>query len=95
MKACNLEKISEAKNQYIEPNLEEHELKFSIVDAFGGRLDFSSNSSMNSMLQKILKKIMLKDNPDLKEIEPKVYDFRDWHQIDNFASSWVNIIRNS
>jgi menaquinone-dependent protoporphyrinogen IX oxidase len=95
MKACNPEKIIEAKNQYIEPNLEEYDLKFSLVDPFGGMLDFSPNSSMNSMLKKILKKIMLKDNPDLKEIEPKVYDFRDWQQIDRFALTWLNIIRNN
>jgi menaquinone-dependent protoporphyrinogen IX oxidase len=93
MKACNPEKIEEAKNEYIKPNLERYDLKFSIVDAFGGTLDFSPDSSMNSMLQKILKKIMLKDNPDFKEIESKVYDFRDWQQIDNFVSSWLNIIR--
>jgi len=94
MKACNPEKIIEAKNQYIEPNLKEYDLKFSIVDAFGGKLDFSPDSSMNSMLKKILKKIMLKDNPELKKIEPKVYDFRDWQQIEKFASSWLNIIKN-
>ena len=93
MKACNPEKIEEAKNQYIESNLVEYGLDFSLVDAFGGRLDFSPDSSMNFMLKKILKSIMQKDNPEMKEIEPKVYDFRDWQQIDNFASSWVNIIR--
>ena len=93
MKACNPEKIVEAKNQYIEPYLEEYGLEFSLVDAFGGMLDFSPDSSMNFMLKKILKSIMQKDNPEMKEIEPKVYDFRDWQQIDNFASSWVNIIR--
>ena len=93
MKACNPEKIMEAKNQYIESNLVEYGLDFSLVDAFGGRLDFSPDSSMNFMLKKILKSIMQKDNPEMKEIEPKVYDFRDWQQIDNFASSWVNIIR--
>ncbi|MBD3353373.1 MAG: hypothetical protein GF364_17965 [Candidatus Lokiarchaeota archaeon] len=94
MKACNPEKIDEAKNEYIIPNLEDYNLDFSIVDAFGGKLDFSPTSSMNSMIQKILKKIMLKDNLDLKEIESKVYDFRDWQQIDNFTSSWLNIISN-
>jgi menaquinone-dependent protoporphyrinogen IX oxidase len=94
MKACNPEKILEAKNQYIEPNLKEYGLDFSLVDAFGGMLDFSPESSMNFMLKKILKSIMLKDNSEMKEIEPKVYDFRDWQQIDNFASSWLNIIRN-
>jgi menaquinone-dependent protoporphyrinogen IX oxidase len=92
MKACNPEKKEEAINEYIESNLKKYDLKFSIVDAFGGRLDFSPDSTMNSMLQKILKKIMLKDNPDMKEIESKVYDFRDWRQIDNFATSWLNII---
>ena len=70
MKACNPEKIMEAKNQYIESNLVEYGLDFSLVDAFGGRLDFSPDSSMNFMLKKILKSIMQKDNPEMKEIEP-------------------------
>jgi len=94
MKARNAEKIVEAKNQYVEPSLKKHDLKFSIVDAFGGKLDFSPNSSLNSMMKNILKKIMLKDNPELGEIESKVYDFRDWQQIEEFASSWLNIISN-
>ncbi len=94
MKARNAEKVAEAKDQYLEQNLKKHGLKLSIVDAFGGKLDFSPTSSMNGMMKGILKKIMLKDNPDMKEIESKVYDFRDWQQIEKFASAWLNIIRN-
>jgi len=95
MKANNTEKIKEAINQYIEPSLTKYNLDFSLVDAFGGRLDFSPNSSMNFATKKLLQKIMLKDNPDLQEIEPKVYDFRNWPQIDQFATNWVNINTNA
>lgn len=91
MKACDTEKATEAINEYIEPNLNAYNLPFSIIDAFGGKLDFSPNSSMNFMVKQLLKKIMLKDNPDLEDIEPKVYDFRDWDQINKFASSWVKV----
>jgi len=93
MKACNAAKVTEAKNQYIEPKLKGYNLKFSIVDAFGGKLDFSPTSSMKPMMKGIIKKIMAKDNPELGVIESKVYDFRDWQQIDKFASSWVDIVR--
>ncbi len=92
MKACNPTKIIEAKNQYLEPGLKKYNLHFSIVDAFGGKSDFSPTSSLNFLVKGILKKNMLKDNPDVKEIEPKVYDFRDWQQIELFATTWLNII---
>jgi menaquinone-dependent protoporphyrinogen IX oxidase len=91
MKACDTKKVGEAINEYIEPNINAYNLTFSIIDAFGGRLDFSPNSTMNFMVKKLLKKIMLKDNPDLEDVEPKVYDFRDWDKINKFASSWVKI----
>jgi menaquinone-dependent protoporphyrinogen IX oxidase len=94
MKARTAEKIIEAKNQYIEPSLKKHAMKFSLVDAFGGKLDFSPMSSMKPMMKGLLKKIMAKDNPELGEIESKVYDFRDWQQIEEFASAWANIIAN-
>lgn len=95
MKANNTEKIKEAINQYIDPSLTKYNLNFSLIDAFGGRLDFSPNSSMNFATKKLLKKIMLKDNPDLLEIEPKVYDFRNWSQIDQFATNWANLNTNA
>ncbi len=94
MHARNAEKNIEAKNEYIEPTLKEFNLKFSIVDAFGGVVDFSPASSLNFMVKGILKKKLMANDPDLKEIEPKVYDYRDWQQIDKFASSWLKIIRN-
>jgi len=34
-----------------------------------------------------------KKDPNLKLGQRN--DFRDWQQIENFASSWLNIIRNS
>ncbi len=92
MKVRNPGKVIEAKNEYLEPTLKKYNLHFSIVDAFGGKVDCSPTSSLNLMVMGILKKKMLADYPDLKEIEPKVYDFRDWQQIEQFASSWLSII---
>ncbi len=94
MHARNAEKNIEAKNQYLEPTLREFNLKFSIVDAFGGVVDFSPATSLNFMVKGILKKKLMENDPDLKEIEPKVYDYRDWKQIDKFAGSWVKIVKN-
>ncbi len=94
MHAHNAEKNIEAKKEYIEPTLKEFNLKFSIVDAFGGVVDYSPKSSLNFMVKGILKKKMMANNPELKEIEPKVYDYRDWQQIDKFASSWLKIVKD-
>ena len=88
MKACNEEKIEESIQDYINPSLEEYNLEFDLVDAFGGKLDFSPESTMNVLTKKLLKKIMVRDNPDIDEVEPKVYDFRDWTQIERFAATW-------
>lgn len=95
MKACDPEKIAEAKSEYIEPYLNKYNLKFSLIDAFGGKLDFSPESTMNFATKALLKRIMLKDNPEMERVEKKVYDFRDWKQIDNFASSWASIVSKS
>ena len=92
MKACSEEKINEAIKEYIKPNIEKYGIKFDLMDAFGGKADFSPNSTMNAIVKKVMKKNMLKDTPGLNEIEPKVYDFRDWDQIDRFANSWKQII---
>ncbi len=94
MKACDEQKIAEAKQAYIEPALKKCNKNFEIIDAFGGRLDFSPMSSLNSLMKKILKKIMLEENPGMAKVEDKVYDFRDWQQINKFASAWLNIIKN-
>jgi len=88
MKAYNEEKIEESVQEYINPSLAEYNLEFDLVDAFGGKLDFSPESKMNVITKKLLKKIMVRDNPDIDEVEPKVYDFRDWTQIERFAAAW-------
>ena len=94
MKACNPGKIIEAKSQYLDPKLKKFNLKYSLVDTFGGKLDFSPTSPLKPLIKAIIKKIMLKDNPEFGTIEPKVYDFRDWQQINKFATSWLKIIKN-
>jgi menaquinone-dependent protoporphyrinogen IX oxidase len=92
MKACNEEKINEAIQEYLKPSLAKYDLNFDIMDTFGGKVDFTPNSTMNALVKKIIKRNLLKDNPDITEIEPKVYDFRDWDQINRFASSWKDIV---
>ena len=92
MKACSEEKINEAIQEYLKPSIEKYGLTFDLMDAFGGRADFSPNSTMNAIVKKVMKKNMLKDTPGLTEVEPRVYDFRDWNQIGRFASNWKEII---
>jgi menaquinone-dependent protoporphyrinogen IX oxidase len=95
MKARSAEHVPEAKAAYIDPVLQGCGLKFALVDAFGGVIDFSPSSSLNGMIKGILKKIMLQENPDIKEIESKIYDFRDWQQIEKFGSTWASIIKEN
>jgi menaquinone-dependent protoporphyrinogen IX oxidase len=92
MKACSEEKINEAIQEYLKPSIAKYSLHFELMDAFGGRADFSPNSTMNAIVKKVMKKNMLRDTPGLTEIEPKVYDFRDWDQIGRFASTWKELI---
>jgi len=92
MKACCEEKINEAIQEYLKPSVEKYDLTFDLIDAFGGRADFSPNSTMNAIVKKVMKKNMLRDTPGLTEIEPRVYDFRDWDQISRFASTWKELI---
>lgn len=94
MKARDPVHALEAKETYLDPVLARHDLHFTLVDAFGGVLDFSHGSPIKGMMRGILKKIMLKKNPDIKEIEPRVYDFRNWQQVHDFSSRWVSITMN-
>jgi menaquinone-dependent protoporphyrinogen IX oxidase len=84
-------KIPELKKRHIEDKLNKYGLKSQLFDVFGGVLDLSEETKMGKFEQKIIKMINKKD-PNIKVGQKN--DFRDWQQIENFATSWLNIIRN-
>ncbi len=89
--ASNTSKIPELKKRHIEDKLNKYDLKSQLFDVFGGVLDLSEETRMGKLEQKIIKMINKKD-PNVKLGQKN--DFRDWKQIENFASSWINIVRN-
>jgi len=90
--ASDITKIPELKKRHVEDKLNKYNLKSQLIDVFGGVLDLSEETKMGKLEQKIIKMINKKD-PNIKLGQKN--DFRNWQQIENFASSWLNIIRNS
>lgn len=89
--ASDTSKIPELKKRHVEDKLNKYGLKSKLIDVFGGVLDLSEETRMGKFEQKIIKMINKKD-PNIKLGQKN--DFRDWHQIEQFATSWSNIIRN-
>ncbi|MFX1292768.1 MAG: flavodoxin domain-containing protein [Promethearchaeota archaeon] len=89
--ASDTSKIPELKKRYVEEKLNKYGLKSELFDVFGGVLDLSEETKMGKLEQKIIKMINKKD-PNVKVGQKN--DFRNWKQIENFASSWINIVRN-
>ncbi|MFX1600782.1 MAG: flavodoxin domain-containing protein [Promethearchaeota archaeon] len=85
-------KIPQLKKRHIEDKLNKYGIKSQLIDVFGGVLDLSEETRMGKFEQKIIKMINKKD-PNIKPGQKN--DFRDWQQIEKFASSWLNIIRNN
>jgi menaquinone-dependent protoporphyrinogen IX oxidase len=90
--ANDTSKIPVLKKRHVEDKLTKYNLKSQLIDVFGGVLDLSEETKMGKLEQKIIKMINKKD-PNIKLGQRN--DFRDWQQIENFASSWINIIKNN
>ena len=85
-------KIPELKKRYIEDKLNKYGIKSQLFEVFGGVLDLSEETRMGKFEQKIIKMINNKD-PNIKLGQRN--DFRDWQQIEKFALSWSNLIKNN
>jgi len=90
--ASDTSKIPELKKRHVEDKLNKYGLKSQLFDVFGGVLDLSEETRMGKFEQKIIKMINKKD-PNVKLGQRN--DFRDWQQIEKFALSWSNLIKNN
>ncbi len=89
--AGNSEKISKAREDYIEKILAEKEITANIYDAFGGVIDLSKSSRIGYLAKKMIK-MVAKNDPNIKIDERN--DFRDWDQIKNFAEKYAELVKN-
>ncbi|MFW9829389.1 MAG: flavodoxin domain-containing protein [Candidatus Thorarchaeota archaeon] len=90
--ASDITKIPKLKKRHIEDKLNKYGLKSHLIDVFGGVLDLTEETRMGKFEQKIIKMINKKD-PNVKLGQRN--DFRDWQQIEKFALSWSNLIKNN
>jgi len=88
--ASEKEKISEAKEKYIDKKLQKIGLSYDIADAFGPIYDFSETSSLSNMSKKIMK-AGLKDD-GWEKVEDILYDLRDMDQIQKFADNFAALL---
>jgi menaquinone-dependent protoporphyrinogen oxidase len=90
--AAKKNNISKAINEYITPRLEKLGIQPALIDAFGGAYDLTEGSPITGMTRKIVIAIM-KEEEGIENPEGKLYDYRDWDQIKDFASKFVEILQ--
>jgi len=88
--ASEKEKITEAKEKYIDNKMQKLELSCDIAAAFGPIYDFSEASRMGNMSQKIMKAGLEDDG--WEQIEDILYDLRDMDQIQKFAEDFALLL---
>jgi len=89
--ASNKEGVKTAVEKYILSKLEEQGLKPDIFDAFGPCYDLTESSNLGRMNKAILK-AALKEQEGIENPEEKIYDYRDWDQIQKFASDFASLL---
>lgn len=89
--ASNPQKIEELKVEYIEKVLNQYEIKADLLDVFGGVLDLSKESNLNSLEKKMIRMVS-KNDPNIKPHQKN--DFRNWEQIHEFAVKFANLVKS-
>ena len=84
--------IKKAIEKYIIPKLEKYGIQSALFDAFAGAYDLREGSAVKGMTRKIVIGIM-KDEQGIENPDGKLYDYRDWDQIRNFASKFIQIMK--
>ena len=84
--------ISKAIEKYISPKLEKIGIQSALIDAFGGAYDLREGSPVSGMTRKIIIGVM-KEEEGIEDPEGKLYDYRDWEQIRNFANQFVEVLK--
>ena len=85
--------ISKAIEKYITPKLEKEGIQSALFDAFGGVYDLREGSIVTGMTRKIIISAM-KEEEGIENPEGEIYDYRDWEQIKNFATQFVELLQN-
>ena len=84
--------ISKAIEKYINPKLEKVGIQSALIDAFGGAYDLREGSPVSGMTRKIIIG-MMKEEEGIEDPEGKLYDYRDWEQIRDFANQYVEVLK--
>ena len=85
--ASQKEKINEAKENYIDKNMQKIGLSYDIADAFGAIYDFSETSKYSNMSKKMIKAGLIKEE-GWEKVDDILYDLRDIDQIQKFAEDF-------
>lgn len=86
--AADPEKYEKIKHEYITQRLEKHQLKFDLIEAFGGKIDMTPQSQL-SWLDKKLVEIVSRQYEDVRN---KTIDLIDWKQVEKFANEFATLI---
>ncbi|MFX1492758.1 MAG: flavodoxin domain-containing protein [Promethearchaeota archaeon] len=89
--ASKKEKVQEATEKFLLKNAEELGLNLDFYDAFGGTYDLRENSPIGKIFRVALK-ASLKEEEGWEIVEDKLYDFRDWDQIESFAEKFASVL---
>ncbi len=84
--------ISKAINDYITPKFQKLGIQPTLIDAFGGVYDLTEGSLITGMMRKIVISA-LKEEEGIENPGGKMHDFRDWEQIEDFASKFVELLK--
>lgn len=90
--AAKKSNISKAINDYIAPKLQKFGIKPALIDAFGGAYDLTEGSPITGMTRKIVVGI-IKSEEGIENPEGKMYDYRDWEQIKDFAYKFSELLK--
>ncbi|MFX0177505.1 MAG: flavodoxin domain-containing protein [Candidatus Hodarchaeota archaeon] len=90
--AAKKNNVSKAINNYITPKFQKLGIEPVLIDAFGGAYDLTEGSPIIGMTRKIVIAIM-KEEEGIEDPEGKMYDYRDWEQIKDFANKFVGLMK--
>ena len=82
-----------AKEEYINQKLEKFGIQPALYDAFAGAYDLREGSPLSGMMRKIVIGIMQKEE-GIENPDGELYDYRDWDQIRDFTSQFVELMKN-
>ena len=89
--ASKKESILEAIDKYITKKVEKFGLTLDLYDAFGPAYDLREESKLGKMSRLGIADA-LKNEEKIDPVEKKLYDFRDWEQIQKFIDDFESLL---